>query len=107
MEVMVNDELKRAIKQLHLIERQLLDGNVQSFEVRQPLQDILEHKNLDRSDDDLCECGHTRARHIKNGLCTESVLERIRPGTPTGGIEGHPCRCTSFRLATLAQDRVS
>lgn len=56
MLVMVDDDLKRVIKQLHLIEKQLLDGNVQPFEVRQPLQDILEHKTLDRSDEDLCEC---------------------------------------------------
>ncbi len=99
MQVMVDDDLKRVIKQLHLIEKQLLDGNVQPFEVRQPLQDILEHKTLDRSDEDLCECGHVRARHDSRGHCHDGTLERIRPGTLTGGINAKPCQCTSFRKA--------
>lgn len=44
MQVTVDEDLKRVFKQIHQLEKQLLDGNVQSLEVRKPLQDILEHK---------------------------------------------------------------
>lgn len=44
MHVTVDEDLKRVFKQIHQLEKQLLDGNVQPLEVRKPLQDILEHK---------------------------------------------------------------
>ncbi len=44
MQIFVDEDLKRVFKQIHQLEKQLLDGNVQSLEVRKLLQDILEHK---------------------------------------------------------------
>lgn len=44
MQITVDEDLKRVFKQIHQLEKQLLDGNVQPLEVRKPLQDILEHK---------------------------------------------------------------
>ncbi len=44
MQIIVDEDLKRVFKQIHQLEKQLLDGNVQPLEVRKPLQDILEHK---------------------------------------------------------------
>lgn len=44
MHVTVDEDLKRVFKQIHQLQKQLLDGNVQPLEVRKPLQDILEHK---------------------------------------------------------------
>ncbi len=49
MKVIVDNNLERVFGQLYELQKQLLRGNVQPFEVRRPLQDILEHKSLDRS----------------------------------------------------------